>query len=141
MQQAFRYFYFTDHDYPGERIRSIVSQRVGNCKQAYLTKKQARCPATGKIGVEYASPEAIREAILRAKVEQNTSEDLYSIEDLYTWGLTGSIFGRRRRAQLGEILGIGNTNAKQFLKRLNSFGIPREEIQKALMKLEGPDQK
>jgi len=131
----------TDPDYPGERIRSIVSRRVGNCKQAYLTQEQARCRETGKIGVEYASPEVIREALLRAKVEQNFEKNLYDMEDLYKWGLTGSLYGGKRRAKLAETLGIGNTNAKQFLKRLNSFGIPREEIEKALLQIEGPDNK
>lgn len=131
----------TDPDYPGERIRSIVSERVGHCKQAYLTQRQARCPVTGKIGVEYASPEAIREALLAAKVEQNTGQNLYSIEDLYSWGLTGSAFGGKRRRELGEVLGIGNANAKQFLKRLNSFRITRGEIEKALLQIEGLDRK
>jgi len=79
----------TDPDFPGEKIRSIVSQRLGNCKHAYLTQKQARCKATGKIGVEYASPQVIREALLSAKVEKTFKEDLYSMEDLYNWGLTG----------------------------------------------------
>lgn len=129
----------TDPDYPGERIRSIVNQRVGNCKHAYLTQKQARCKATGKIGVEYASPEIIREALMAAKVEQNQEKDLYSMVDMYNWGLTGSSFGGQRRSQLGEVLGIGNTNAKQFLRRLNSFRIPQEEVKKALLQLEGLD--
>jgi ribonuclease M5 len=129
----------TDPDYPGEKIRQIVNQRVGKCKHAYLTQKQARDKFTGKIGVEYASPEVIREALLAAKVEQNTQEDLYAFEDLYQWGLTGSSYGGRRRAQLGEILGIGKTNAKQFLRRLNSFGITREEIEEGLSRIEGQD--
>ena len=127
----------TDPDFPGERIRSIVSARIGNCKQAYLTQKQARCKETGKIGVEYASPEIIKEALIHAKVEHNTGADLYSLQDLYYWGLTGSSFGGKRRSKLGEILGIGNTNAKQFLRRINSFNIPREEVEKALLQIEG----
>lgn len=127
----------TDPDFPGEKIRSIVNQRVGKCKHAYLTQKQARCKITGKIGVEYASPEVIREALLAAKVEQNCEQDLYKMDDLYKWGLTGSSFGGKRRTKLGEILGIGNTNAKQFLRRLNSFRILREEIEKGLSQIEG----
>ncbi|NLT95146.1 MAG: ribonuclease M5 [Clostridia bacterium] len=127
----------TDPDYPGEKIRQIVNQRVGSCKHAYLTQKQARCKFTGKIGVEYAEPEIIREALLAAKVQQHSQEDLYTMEDLLQWGLTGSAKGGQRRARLGEILGIGKTNAKQFLRRLNSFGVPRQEIEEGLAQMEG----
>jgi ribonuclease M5 len=129
----------TDPDYPGEKIRRIVNLRVGKCKHAYLTQKQARCKETGKIGVEYASPEVIREALLAAKVEQNSQQDLYTMDHLYQWGLTGSSFGGQRRAKLGEILGIGKTNAKQFLRRLNSFGISRQEIEEGLSQIEELD--
>lgn len=129
----------TDPDYPGEWIRNLVSTKVKGCKQAYLTQGEARCKNTGKIGVEYASPEAIRKALLGAKVQQNTCEDLYDNGDLLNWGLTGSSFGGQRRQQLAEILGIGNTNAKQFLRRLNSFQISKEEVEAALLQIEGPD--
>ncbi|MGN1386333.1 MAG: ribonuclease M5, partial [Bacillus sp. (in: firmicutes)] len=59
---------FTDPDYPGERIRHIVSEKVPGCKHAFLPKAEAR-PKNGKgIGVEHASPEAIRIALKEAQV-------------------------------------------------------------------------
>ncbi|MFZ7102185.1 MAG: ribonuclease M5 [Peptococcaceae bacterium] len=129
----------TDPDFPGNKIRTIISQRIKNCKQAYLNQRQARCTNTGKIGVEYARPQAIREALLQAKVERSEFINSYTIKDLYDWGLTGSSFGGKRRVLLGDKLRIGNTNAKQFLRRLNSFHIPREEIEAALLQMEGLD--
>lgn len=129
----------TDPDYPGEKIRSIISNRVGSCKHAYLTQDQARCRETGKIGVEYANVQAIQNALIQAKVQQKNEEKIYTLQDLYRWGLIGSSYGGKRRIKLGQILGIGYTNAKQFLRRLNYYNIPKWEIEAALLQIEGHD--
>lgn len=127
----------TDPDFPGDKIRSIVSRRVKGCKHAYLKQDQARCKITGKIGVEYASPQVIKDALSAAKAEQFNSEANYTKQDLFNWGLVGLPFGGKRREMLADLLGIGKTNAKQFLRRLNSFNISRSEIEEALKELEG----
>lgn len=126
----------TDPDYPGEKIRSIVSQKVENCKHAYLPKNKARCKKTGKIGVEYAKPEDIREALENAKAEHKECVETFSADDLMKWRLLGLPGGNKRREKMGYILGIGKTNAKQFLRRLNAFNISREEVLEALKELE-----
>lgn len=127
---------FTDPDYPGEKIRSIISQKVKNCKQAYLPKEEARCKKTGKIGVEYASPQNIIKALERAKAEHKTYESVFSETNLFEWSLVGPPAGNKRREELGNILGIGKTNAKQFLRRINAYQISREEIEEGLRQLE-----
>ena len=38
----------------------------------------------------------------------------------------------REKEKIGKYLGIGYSNSKQFLNRLNNFGITREELIKAL---------
>ena len=38
--------------------------------------------------------------------------------------------------KLGAILGIGFANAKNFLKRLNHYGVTREEFDNAIDSLE-----
>ncbi|SMB86849.1 RNAse M5 [Desulfonispora thiosulfatigenes DSM 11270] len=129
----------TDPDYPGERIRSIISQKVKNCKQAYVTKSQARCKKTGKIGVEYANPEDIIKALEGAKAEHKTYEVVFTEFDLMQWNLVGPPAGNKRREKLGNILGIGKTNAKQFLRRLNAYDISKEEVEKGLAQLEGSE--
>ncbi|MBH9786998.1 DUF4093 domain-containing protein, partial [Clostridioides difficile] len=40
-----------------------------------------------------------------------------------------------RRDALGKILGIGYGNAKQFLNRLNNYGVEREEFIDALKQI------
>lgn len=126
----------TDPDYPGDRIRQIVSENVENCKHAYLTQEQARCKKTGKIGVEYAKPADIIQALENAKAEKKTAVHRYTMDDLLAWRLTGPPVGGRRREKMAHILGIGKVNAKQFLRKINCYDIKQEEIENALAQLE-----
>ena len=52
--------------------------------------------------------------------------------DVFQAGLNGRPDAAERRAAVGAILGIGYGNAKQFLKRLNHYGVTREEWNKAV---------
>lgn len=56
--------------------------------------------------------------------------------DLFRWGLDGVPGAATRRQQLGRKLGIGQATSKTFLRRLNHFGIRREEVEQALSTLE-----
>ncbi|MBP2119340.1 ribonuclease M5 [Cohnella lubricantis] len=134
---------FTDPDAPGERIRKIVAGRVPECKHAFLTKDEAR----GKdgIGVEHAKPEAIRRALEQARGPA-AGEDLADGEpagepaiawaDLLDAGLIVHAEAAKRRERMGELLGIGYANGKQFHKRCVMFRITREEFANALEQLE-----
>ena len=44
-----------------------------------------------------------------------------------------------RRAKLGAALGVGYANAKTFLRRLNHYGVTREEFSAALRGLKERD--
>ncbi|MBR6756252.1 MAG: ribonuclease M5 [Peptococcaceae bacterium] len=123
---------FTDPDFPGGKIRHILKDKIPGCKHAYITKDEARCPKTGKYGVEYASPEAILRALKAAKAEQQEYEVIYELNDLVQWGLAGLPDSAVRRKNLCEQLSIGECNAKQLVKKLNSYQISREEIEKLL---------
>ena len=123
---------FTDPDFPGGKIRHILKDNVPGCKHAYITKEEARCPKTGKLGVEYASPEAILRALNAAKAEHQEYEIEYDLNDIVQWGLSGLPDSAQRRAKLCDQLSIGHCNAKQLVKKLNSYQIPREEIEAML---------
>ena len=82
--------------------------------------------------MEYASPEAILRALKAAKAEQQQYDILYDLNDLVQWGLSGLPDSARRRADLCDRLSIGHCNAKQLVKKLNSYQIPREEIEAML---------
>lgn len=122
---------FTDPDYPGEKIRKIIDKAVPGCRHAFL-KENSKNKKKSLVGVEYASPEEIREALAIAHVSQCDHKVIYDYRDLYQNGLLGNAGANRRRTEAGELLGIGKTNAKQFLKRLNAYEITKEEFQEAL---------
>lgn len=124
----------TDPDSAGERIRKFLSERFPEAKHAFIPKIQAT--ANGDIGVEQASPEAIWEALKKARSEEISVEEYFFMEDLLNHGLNGSSDAAERRDALGRILGLGHTNAKQMLRRLNRYGISREEFIKAMKEVD-----
>ncbi|MBM7704924.1 ribonuclease M5 [Metabacillus iocasae] len=116
---------FTDPDYPGQRIRNIITERVPGCKHAFLSKEEAR-PKHGKgIGVEHASLEAIREALKAVQQEWIDVKEEVSKQDLLDAGLIGGPQAKERREKLGMMLKIGYANGKQLHKRMTMFQIPR----------------
>ena len=52
MSQGRGIIIFTDPDYPGMQIRQKVSNRIPNCKHAFVKKKDAI--AHGKVGISSA---------------------------------------------------------------------------------------
>ena len=57
--------------------------------------------------------------------------------DLIRAGISGDAGASSRRAKLGAALGLGFANAKTFLKRLNHYGVTREEFEAAVAALDG----
>jgi ribonuclease M5 len=125
---------FTDPDHAGERIRRTVSGKVPGCKHAYLPREFAI--KDGDIGIENASPESIRDALSKVKTEVSGERSEFTMDDLVAYGLTGSSNSSDKRDFLGKELGIGYGNAKQFLSRLNRYGITREEFTKAAERID-----
>ena len=124
----------TDPDYAGEQIRRDLSKHIQNCKHAFLP--QGKAIKKGDIGVENASKEDIIEAINKARPDKIEKTILFSKEDLIAFGLSGGPDSRQKRDSLGHILGIGYGNAKQFLNRLNNFGVTREEFLSAIERID-----
>jgi ribonuclease M5 len=122
----------TDPDYPGKKIRNILSSEIENCKHAFIPRDKA--DKDGDIGVENASKEAIIEAMKNARAELADKVDVFTMEDMIYYGLAGNHKAAERRSLIGDELGIGYCSGKQFLKRLNSFGITREELEEAVIK-------
>ena len=112
----------TDPDGPGEKIRSRLSVMFPEALHAFVPKSEAS--TEDDVGIENASPESIR-------LYQESSHEFH-MEDLWNSGLTGAEDATGKRASVGAILGIGYGNAKQFLRRLNHFGITRKEWESAL---------
>jgi ribonuclease M5 len=123
----------TDPDFAGETIRKRINERFPTCKHAFISREDAR--AGLDIGVENASPETIVEALSKVKTVNPLQEMIFSQADLIRDGLSGDSQSAEKRAIIGKILGIGTCNAKQFLNRLNHYGITREAYEGALKKV------
>lgn len=124
----------TDPDFAGGRIRRTIAKRVPGVKHAYI--KRSDGTKDGDIGVENASPEVILEALKNAHCATCEKREEFTIGDLVYFKLSGDQEAKQRRDILGKILGIGYGNANQFLSRLNSYGITKEEFIEAIKKME-----
>ena len=124
----------TDPDYAGERIRDKITKLVGNCKHAFISKEAGL--KNDDVGVENASPESIIQALEKARYEEVDKRNEFTQADMLRYDLVGMENASFRRDVLGKKLGIGYCNAKQFLNRLNNYGIEREEFEAALKELE-----
>ncbi|ENZ00396.1 ribonuclease M5 [Clostridium thermobutyricum] len=125
---------FTDPDFAGEKIRSIISKRVKGIKHAYISQDEGL--KDGDIGVENASPETIIKALENVKITVEEKREEYNVEDMMYFKLTGDKDSKKRRILLGKILGIGYGNSAQMISRLNNYGISKEEFVEAVKKVE-----
>lgn len=124
---------FTDPDFAGSKIRRIVTERYPDAKQAFLPKEKAL--KKGDIGVENAKPEDIVEALMNSKCTVGEEYNEFTMDDMIEKGLTGCSDSKEKREKLGNILSIGYGNTKTFLKKLNMFGITREEFNEGVKKI------
>lgn len=140
---------FTDPDHAGETIRKRILDKYPDALEAFLDQESAR--DGDDIGIENAAPEAVREALAkvhraaRAGADQNengagtmectgeeSQAERFSMDDLREAGLIGTDSAQAGRQQIGKALGIGYGNAKAFLRKLNHYGITREEFLQAV---------
>lgn len=127
----------TDPDYAGENIRRDLAKHLPKAKHAYLP--QGKALKKGNIGVENATKEDIIMALEKVRPTLVEKKITFTKDDLLQLGLIGSQSSSEKRDKLGNHLGIGHANGKQFLHRLNSLGVTKEEFIKAIeeLKLDG----
>lgn len=124
----------TDPDSAGERIRSYLAERFPRAKHAFVPREEAI--GNNDLGIEQASGEAIRKALEKTRCAVFEPQEEFTFADLRAHGLNGTAAAAGRRAALGAVLGIGYGNAKQFLRRLNHYGVTRSEWEAALADLD-----
>lgn len=122
----------TDPDFAGEKIRKRVSKLVPNAKHAFLPREEAFNQKGDDIGIENASPKNIKKALSKVRTEDISRQDIFNKSDLLKNKLIMFDGSSQRRDLLGQKLGIGYGNAKQFLNRLNIYGVTREEFELAI---------
>ena len=116
----------TDPDYPGLRIRNIISEYIGDCKHAYIEKNKAI--KGKKVGVAEAKKEDIINALKNMVTYKKEVSNNIKEADLYELGLLGRNDSKNKREKVCDYYHLGWCNAKTFLKRINMFGLTIEEI-------------
>lgn len=120
---------FTDPDFNGNRLRTIIQKAVPDAKQAFLPRNKAVPKhSDGSLGIEHARDEDIKAAL--QAVYTRTDDDFaeYDHTDMVDLGLIGKSDSHQRRLFVGSELKIGYTNAKQFLNRLNMFQVAPKDL-------------
>ena len=125
---------FTDPDSAGERIRRFLTEKFPKAKHAYVPKIEAT--ANDDIGIEQASPESIRAALSKVRTVEINPRAEFTAAEMIDYGLSGGVDSSTRRDKMGAMLGIGYGNVKTFVRRLNSYGVTREEFFTALENLD-----
>jgi ribonuclease M5 len=120
----------TDPDYPGLRIRNIVSEYIGECKHAYIEKKKAI--KGKKVGVAETKKEYIIAALNNVVTYSNVNSKNITEVDLYEMGLFGKCDSKFKRDQVCDKYHLGWCNAKTFLKRINMFGLSIDDIKEVI---------
>lgn len=124
---------FTDPDFSGERIRKIITREVPDAKHAFVDrKKSVPTKSDGSLGVEQASVETIREALKNVYTTTTSEHHEISLQDLRQARLINDADAKIRRTAFCNNLQIGYVNGKQLIKRLNMFGISKEQFNQAV---------
>ncbi|OFS61810.1 ribonuclease M5 [Nosocomiicoccus sp. HMSC09A07] len=122
---------FTDPDYPGQKIRNTILERFPNIKEAFINRNKAK-NKRGKIGVENASPEDLKDALKRVVTSAKTEVETITKSDMIDLQLSGQPDSKKRRHHVAEKLNIGYANANSMRQKFNRYNIQKELILDAL---------
>lgn len=118
---------FLDPDYVGEKIRKIITNKLKNVKQCFITSDDM-IPGSKKIGVAEATDEAIINALNKV-IEFNESNSSLSLNEFNSL----HIDNKEKRIQICNSLNISYCNGKQLFKRLNMMGITKFQLENILI--------
>lgn len=128
----------TDPDFPGDKIRNTIRGYIPGVKHAYIDRDKARSKR-GKIGVEHADIEVIKDALINVSTPFEEGNESISKDVLIDLGLIVGKDARRKRAMLSQKLNIGHSNGKQLVKKLNAFGYTEQDVREALLDKNGSE--
>ena len=120
----------TDPDYPGLRIRNIISEYIGDCKHAYIEKEKAI--KGKKVGIAETKKEDIIKALENVVSYKKNNKKTITESDLYDLGLMGQNDSKEKREIVCNYYHLGWCNGKTFLKRVNMFGLNLNDLKEVL---------
>jgi len=119
----------TDPDSPGKRIRDVLDSHIDGLLHAYIRKEVSI--KKGKVGVAESNEEEIIKAIKNLIPSKNHPIGNLLYSDLLELKLVGK-GSKKNKEKIEKAFNLGHTNGKSMLQRLNSLGIDKERIEKAL---------
>lgn len=122
---------FLDPDYQGERIRRIINEVVGPTKHAFVNKKDAINKSKTKVGIEHVDKELLVKSLESFYASGDSTYEINTTK-LRELGLLGKQNSKQLRKELCETLGIGLSNGKTLIKKLNMFQITIEQIKEII---------
>ena len=128
----------TDPDFPGGKIRETIMQRVPDVKHAFIKKADCQSPIGGSLGIEHAKVETIQAALNNVQTPYLMDESSDMPAFIRRAGLIGQAKSADYRELIGDELGIGRANGKQFVKRIRMFQITEDDLLTAMEKLNIP---
>ncbi len=128
----------TDPDFPGGKIRETIMQRIPEVKHAFIKKADCQSPAGGSLGIEHADVKTIQEALKNVQTPYLTIKASDMPNFIRRAGLIGQPQSAAYRELIGDELGIGRANGKQFVKRIQMFQISEDDLLTAMEKLNIP---
>ncbi|MDW5472644.1 ribonuclease M5 [Staphylococcus equorum] len=128
----------TDPDFPGDKIRNTIQKHIPGVKHAYIDREKAKSKR-GKIGVEHAQLEDIKDALINVSTPFEEGHETISKSVLIDLGLIIGKDARKKREIIGRKLHIGHSNGKQLINKLNAFGYTEEDVRNALSDNEGSE--
>ena len=136
----------TDPDHGGRSIRRKILNRFPGSKEAFVSTEKAskkgddiwEALSKARASLAPSSGERTKERYKNSYEEshkeqyKDTHKEGYDMSLLVKWNLVGESNSRKRREVFCDNLGIGYSNAKGLLKKLNQYEISEAEIESAL---------
>ncbi len=137
--EQFGIIIFTDPDYQGERIRRLITEMIPNAKHAYLKPEQAQSKVKhASLGVEHASTDVIREALLNIASPMDDQEvEPIPQSVLIELGLIGGRDSKEKRQFVADEFKLGYVNGKQLRKKLSFYRIDEKHLRDKLTEWRG----
>ena len=118
---------FTDPDYPGEKIRTTINQKIPGCKNAYIEKNKAK--TSKKVGVEHASKDDLFDALQHVFTYEEKPEETLSWQEYIDLGFSGKNDSSMKREMIAKHYYLGKPNAKTLYKRLNMLQLTKNDLE------------
>lgn len=116
----------TDDDYPGRWIRTQIQEQLKTCKHAYVDKKVSS--TTKKVGIEHATCETIKKALVDLVQYESESESISYAEYIACGFISGQ--SSQLRQKVLQELGLPTMNNKRLFKTLNMMKITKDELER-----------